>query len=83
MVKNSELNKESGKEKRKKNLIPYQYKKGQSGNIKGHPKGQQNDATIYRNALIKLGKLNGKTPEEIEAERIADEEWIKKQEKNV
>lgn len=32
----------------------------------GRPKGQRNYATIYREALIKIGKANNKTPEEIE-----------------
>ena len=32
----------------------------------GRPKGQRNYATIYREALINIGKANNKTPEEIE-----------------
>ena len=42
------------------------FKPGQSGNLKGHPKGQKNYATLRREAIIELGKLNNKTPEEIE-----------------
>lgn len=38
----------------------------------GRPPGQLNYATIYRNALIRLGKENNKTPEEIEEEMIAN-----------
>lgn len=49
-----------------KNLIPHQFKKGKSGNPKGHPKGQKNYATLRTLAIIEIGKQNGKTPEEIE-----------------
>lgn len=37
----------------------------------GRPAGQRNYATIYREALIKLGKINNKTPDELETELIA------------
>lgn len=47
-----------------KHLIPI--KKGERLNPNGRPKGQRNYATIYREALIKIGKENNKTPEEIE-----------------
>jgi len=47
------------------NLIPW--KKGDpSPNPSGRPKGQRNFATIHREALIKIGESNNKTPEEIE-----------------
>jgi len=46
------------------NLTPF--KKGESGNPDGRPKGQRNYKTIYREALIKLGELKGKTPDELE-----------------
>lgn len=42
------------------------FPKGESGNKNGRPNGQRNYATIYRDALINIGKANGKTPEEIE-----------------
>ena len=43
------------------------WKKGDpSPNPKGHPKGQKNYATLRREAIITLGILNKKTPEEIE-----------------
>lgn len=42
-----------------------------SPNPEGRPKGQRNYATIYREALIKLATLNGKTAEELENELIA------------
>lgn len=48
-----------------KNLRP-PFKKGVSGNPKGHPLGQKNYATLRREAIIAIGKQNGKTPEEIE-----------------
>ena len=37
----------------------------------GRPPGQRNYATIYRDALIKLAMLNGKTPEELEGEIVS------------
>ena len=57
-------------DKRLKNLKP-KWKKGESANPNGRPLGQKNYATLYREALIKLGKLNGKEPDEIELEMIA------------
>lgn len=56
------------KQKRLKNLIPHQWKKGQSGNAKGHPLGQPNYATMRERALRLLAKQNGKKPIEIEDE---------------
>jgi hypothetical protein len=54
-----------------KNLKPA-WKKGEpSPNPKGHPKGQRNYETIRREAIISIGKANGKTPEEIEEMLIA------------
>lgn len=64
MVKNS------GKNKGIRNLKPF--KVGESGNPNGRPLGQKNYATLYREALIKLGSLNNKEPEEIELEMIAN-----------
>ena len=50
---------------REENLKPW--KKGDpSPNPSGRPKGQRNYATIYREALIKIGKTKGMTPEEVE-----------------
>ena len=37
----------------------------------GRPEGQRNYSTIYKEALIKLGEINNKTPEELETELIA------------
>lgn len=62
-------NSEKIRDKRLDNLTPF--KKGESGNPDGRPKGQRNYATIYREALIKLGKLNNKTPEELEEEILS------------
>lgn len=50
------------------NIKPHEFKKGQSGNPHGRPKGQRNYATIYREALIKIGTARNMTPEEIEEE---------------
>lgn len=46
-------------------------KKGETANPNGRPKGQRNYATIYKEALLMLGKLNGKTPEQLENELLA------------
>lgn len=42
------------------------WEKGTTGNPNGRPLGQRNYSTIYRDALIKIAKAQGKTPEEIE-----------------
>lgn len=59
-----------GKNKGVKNLIPI--KKGERLNPNGRPLGQKNYATLYREALIRLGELNNKEPDEIELEMIAN-----------
>lgn len=53
-------------EKKTEHLIPF--KPGESGNPNGRPKGQRNYATIYREALIKIGEARDMTPEEVEVE---------------
>jgi len=48
------------------------WKKGDpSPNPTGHPKGQRNYATIYREALIKLAELNETTPDSLENEILS------------
>lgn len=42
------------------------WKPGQSGNPEGKKIGQRTYAALYREALIKIGRSQGKTPEEIE-----------------
>jgi hypothetical protein len=59
----------SGKNTGIENLQPW--KPGETGNPNGRPLGQRNYATIYREALIKLAKLNNKTPEELEEEILS------------
>lgn len=61
--------KNSGKNRGIENLKPF--KKGESGNPDGRPLGQKNYATLYKEALIKLAKLNDKEPEELELEMIS------------
>lgn len=46
-------------------------KKGETANPNGRPLGQRNYATIYKEALIKLAKLNDKSPEELEEEIVS------------
>jgi len=48
------------------NLKPF--KKGQSGNPKGYPKGVPNYATARERAIRMLAKQNGKSPQEIDDE---------------
>ena len=68
---NTEIITESGKEKRKKNLKPA-WKEGEpSPNPDGRPLGQKNYSTLYKEALIKLGQLNNKTPDELELELVS------------
>ena len=66
MAKNSD----NSTDKRLKNLKP-PFKKGQSGNPNGRPKGQKNYATLYREALLKLAELNDKDFDELELEIIS------------
>ena len=55
------------KTQKEDNLIPW--KAGDpSPNPSGRPKGQRNYATIYREALVKIGQTKGMTPEEVEEE---------------
>jgi len=48
-----------------------QFKEGESGNPNGRPLGQKNYSTLYKEALIKLAKLNNKKPDELEIEMIS------------
>lgn len=57
-------------EKQKKNLEIGKFKPGESGNPLGHPKGQKNYKTLYREALIKIAKSNGKEVGEIELDIV-------------
>jgi len=43
-----------------------QFKEGESGNPNGRKKGQRNFATIYREALIKVGTTKGIEPDDLE-----------------
>ena len=57
--KNKGLNKE---------FLENQWKKGESGNIFGRPKGTKNWSTVYWEALEKLADKNDTTPEELNLE---------------
>lgn len=57
------------RDKRLDNLKPF--KPGESGNPNGRPLGQKNYATLYREALVKIAKLNNKDPDELEMELIS------------
>lgn len=65
-----ENSKNSGKSRGLENLKPF--KEGESGNPNGRPLGQRNYATVYKEALIKLGTLNNKTPDELEIEIVSN-----------
>lgn len=51
------------------NLMP-PWKPGQSGNPKGMKPGTKQFRTLFNEAMIKLGKMNNKKPEDIEIEII-------------
>lgn len=69
-TKNTEVNTElTGKAKRLANLKPA-WKKGEAGGG-SRPLGQRNYETIRREAIIAIGKQNGKTDEEIEVMLVA------------
>ncbi len=63
-TKKKTVKKNKGGNKGHDNLIPC--KPGQTANPNGRPKGQRDYKTIYREALIKIGKTQNMTPEEIE-----------------
>lgn len=64
-------NTEKSTDKRLANLKPAWKEGDPSPNPTGRPKGQRDYATIYKEALLKLAELNGKTPEELENELVA------------
>ena len=67
-----EQNTDKKTDKRLENLNP-PWKAGEpSPNPSGRPLGQRNYATIYKEALIKLAKLNDKEPEELEDEILSN-----------
>lgn len=62
-----EIKKKSGRKTGlSKEFKAQMFKPGESGNPKGHPKGQRNFATIYREALKQLAKQKKTTPEKLE-----------------
>lgn len=64
MAKNTDKNTRKG--------LKEPWKKGEpSPNPNGRPLGQKNYSTLYREALIKLAKLNDKEPDELELELIS------------
>lgn len=69
MEENSENSVKNKVRPQTKHLKPF--KKGESGNPNGRPLGQKNYATLYKEALIKLGQLKNKTPDELELELIS------------
>jgi len=53
---------------REDNLIPF--KKGESGNPNGRPKGSQSFSTLYRKAIENIAKSKGVTPEDFEVQLV-------------
>lgn len=53
---------------REANLIPF--KKGESGNPNGRPKGRRNFSTIFYDALEKLAEKNGIPADQLETEIV-------------
>jgi hypothetical protein len=68
MDKNTDQN----TDKRLKNLKAPWKKGDPSPNPEGHPKGQRNYATIYKEAMEILAKKNATTVEKLEAEIVAN-----------
>lgn len=68
MEKNSENN---SVRPQNKNLRP-PMRKGETLNPNGRPKGKKNFATVYREALEYLAKLNKTTPQALENEMYAN-----------
>lgn len=56
--------------KQESGSVSTQFKKGESGNPNGRPKGRKNWSTVYWEALAKLGEANNKTAEDIHMEII-------------
>lgn len=54
-----------------KRIIGKPFEKGKTGNPEGRPLGQKNYTTLYREALIRLAKMNDKEPAELELELIS------------
>jgi len=67
-----ESNTEKITDKRLKNLKAPWKKGDPSPNPEGHPKGQRNYATIYKEAMIMLANKNATTVEKLEAEIVAN-----------
>lgn len=65
-------NTDKNRDKRLDNLEPTKWKPGESGNPAGRPKGRRDYATVYKEALMKLAELNGKTPDELEVELLTN-----------
>lgn len=53
---------------RVRGLVPF--KKGESGNPNGRPKGRKDYATLFREAIIIIAELNKVDPESIEAKIV-------------
>lgn len=70
MTKVNKKSSDKSKDKRLANLKPF--KPGQSGNPKGHAKGQRNFITIYREALKTLATKNNMTETQLENEIVAN-----------
>ena len=58
------------KQGKNKEFIENQFKKGESGNPNGRPKGAQSFSTLYKKAIAKIAESKGIDPEDFEVELV-------------
>jgi hypothetical protein len=66
-----EINNAENSAEKQQRVIGRPFKKGQSGNPKGRPKGTENFSTKFRRFIEKIAENNKITPEEVEEQLLA------------